>query len=330
MLPSEVNYRRDCCTFSGWNTKADGTGTTYYAGSYFKHPGGYDNISLYPKWTPNTYTVEFDSQGGSAIDSQTVEHSGRVTEPTPPTRDYCTFIGWYTAPSRYYDNFNAFDFSNRIITSNIKLYASWNYVGKGNDINNYKTVTIGTQIWMAENLDNDVPGSECYNNNYLNANFPNICARYGRFYTWASAMGLEASYNSTTWGGSDIKHQGACPVGWHLPSDAEWQTFKDYVGGEFAAGTKLKSTTGWDSYSGVPAGTDDYGFSALPGGYGRYSDGYFQSAGELGLWWSSTEGGVFGAYDRLGGGVQMSYASEYMEMRGLVKMTPVSVRCVQD
>jgi len=61
----------------------------------------------------------------------------------------------------------------------------------------------------------------------------------------------------------------ACPAGWHLPSDDEWTQLTDFVGDSSTAGTKLKSSTGWESFSGVPKGTDDYGFSALPGGGGR-------------------------------------------------------------
>ena len=137
--------------------------------------------------------------------------------------------------------------------------------GKGSDINNYKTVVIGTQRWMAENLDNAIAGSVCYDS--LSSN----CAKYGRLYTWDAAMK-------------------ACPVGWHLPSDDEWRTLTDYVRGDsLTEGRKLKSTSGWDDNGN---GTDDYGFSALPGGYWEIQYDSFNNEGEQGYWWSSTD------YDR--------------------------------
>jgi uncharacterized protein (TIGR02145 family) len=97
------------------------------------------------------------------------------------------------------------------------------------------------------------------------------------------------------------------------------------VGGASTAGTKLKSSTGWISYSGITAGTDDYGWSALPGGYG-YSGGSFNSTGYYGYWWSATE-------RYAGGGAsywRMDYDNEYVYRSELSNMSLWSVRCVQD
>ncbi|MCL2100738.1 MAG: hypothetical protein FWH22_03365, partial [Fibromonadales bacterium] len=106
------------------------------------------------------------------------------------------------------------------------------------DYKTYKWVKIGSQIWMAENLNYNANGSLCYNNQVSN------CATYGRLYNWDMA-------------------RTACPSGWHLPSNAEWSILKDLVGSP--TDTKLKATNGWpSSYS----GTADYRFSALPGGTG--------------------------------------------------------------
>ncbi|GHV12636.1 hypothetical protein AGMMS49938_05600 [Fibrobacterales bacterium] len=118
---------------------------------------------------------------------------------------------------------------------------------------------------MAENLNFDTKsdGSVCYGNDKTNET---NCTTYGRLYDWETA---------TT----------ACPGGWHLPSDAEWTTLATYVGGNSTAGTKLKATSGWDNNGN---GTDDYGFSALPGGYG-YSSGNFYNVDKYGTWWSATE-----------------------------------------
>jgi len=141
----------------------------------------------------------------------------------------------------------------------------------------YLTVVIGTQTWMASNLNYDAPGSKCNN-----------CATYGRLYDWATAMGC----NSTSCSGQiKTKHQGICPDGWHIPSNADWNVLMKTVNPSCSdnsycagAGTKLKAREGWNSYSGVPAGTDDFGFSALPGGLG-YSNGSFGNVGYGGFWW---------------------------------------------
>ncbi|MBR6379027.1 MAG: fibrobacter succinogenes major paralogous domain-containing protein [Fibrobacter sp.] len=124
----------------------------------------------------------------------------------------------------------------------------------------YKTVKIGSQIWMAENLNYGTENSYCYDNNVAN------CSKYGRLYTWAAAMT-------------------ACPSGWHLPSNIEWETLFTSVGGKSTAGTKLKSTSGWPDNGN---GTDAYGFSALPAGH-RRGNGYFYGGGMGADFWSASE-----------------------------------------
>jgi uncharacterized protein (TIGR02145 family) len=180
----------------------------------------------------------------------------------------------------------------------------------------YKTIVIGTQTWMAENLNYNVTGSVCYGN--INDN----CEKYGRLYNWATAMGLNATYNSSSWGSTD-RQQGICPDGWHLPNNAEWNTLRTYVGTN--PGTKLKATSGWNSYSGVPTGTDSYGFAALPGGYG-HSGGFFLNAGDYGYWWSASEYGAGNAYYR-----GMNYIiNEDVSTNSNGKTDLFSVRCLQD
>jgi uncharacterized protein (TIGR02145 family) len=142
----------------------------------------------------------------------------------------------------------------------------------------YKEVTIGGQRWMAENLRYEADGSKCLN-----------CEIYGRLYDWNTAMNGERSSNSNPSG-----VEGVCPVGWHIPSDAEWTELTDYVGEN--AGTKLKSRDWKSGGTGpggmnVPDGTDKYRFSALPGGMGSHANGRnsFIHAGWNGFWWSATE-----------------------------------------
>ncbi len=163
----------------------------------------------------------------------------------------------------------------------------------------------------------DVPNNAtdvCHSNNSSN------CATYGRLYNWATAMGIDASYNNSYWDGSDVNHQGVCPPYWRLPSNADWDALMTAVGGSSTAGTKLKARTGWYSNS----GTDDYGFSALPGGIG-YSDGLFIGAGDYGFWWSATESGSDGASTR-----GMNYDDEFASWYGSGKDYLLSVRCLQD
>ncbi len=117
----------------------------------------------------------------------------------------------------------------------------------------YKWVKIGSQIWMAQNLNYNIAGSGC-----------NQCETYGRLYTWDAA-------------------NRACPSSWHLPSDSEWQTLIDYLGGSGVAGGKMKSTGTWQSPN--TDATNSSGFSALPGGF-RLANGSFYNAGNGG-WWSS-------------------------------------------
>ena len=164
----------------------------------------------------------------------------------------------------------------------------------------YKKITIDKQTWMAENLNYAANSSVCYENNTGN------CEKYGRLYNWATA-------------------KMACPAGWHLPSDAEWTTLTDNVGGSETAGKKLKSSAGWNDDEGKSGnGTDDFGFSALPAGY-RGSVGDFGYAGYRGYWWSATEYGAYDAWCR-----DMNYDDENVYRYNGNKASLFSVRCVKD
>ena len=139
------------------------------------------------------------------------------------------------------------------------------------DGQSYGKVKVGRQTWMSENLNYDAKGSRCYKNDDAN------CAEYGRLYDWDAAYA-------------------ACPAGWRLPSADDWDTLENTVG-ESTAGTKLKSPDGWESARGAPAGTDDFGFSALPGGVGYPNGLAFGDAGKQGYWWTATEYRSDGSYD---------------------------------
>lgn len=179
----------------------------------------------------------------------------------------------------------------------------------------YKTVKIGMQTWMAQNLNYETLGSGCYKDS------ESQCAKYGRRYTWAAAMD-----SSGTWGvnGQDCGYsklcspvypvRGVCPEGWHLPSDAEWMTLLDAVGGAISAGDALRSSYGW--FLASQNSTDPFRFSVLPDG-----DDGFQTA-----FWGSAEGGNNVAfaigilYNNPSASVYYNYPKEW----------GIQVRCIQD
>jgi len=150
----------------------------------------------------------------------------------------------------------------------------------------YVYVMIGTQTWMAENLNYDIPNvttDVCYDNS------PDNCTEYGRQYDWLTAMAIS---QSGTYTGIGPNHRGICPAGWHIPSADEWDALVDNIGGSSTAGTKLKAESGWnDSYNGSNGnGTDDYGFSALPSGIGNGGPNHEPFfIGDVSYWWLAGE-----------------------------------------
>jgi uncharacterized protein (TIGR02145 family) len=180
----------------------------------------------------------------------------------------------------------------------------------------YKTVIIGSQTWMAENLNYVAPGSKCGGTDYsLKDENTENCNKYGRLYNWATAMALPANCNSSECSSHvKPKHKGVCPLGWHIPSNAEWEQLLRYADSSkdayegydayesYVAGKHLKAKKGWNDYEGLNNGKttysngngeDTYGFAALPGGFGFdgcfYEGRFFSYNGETGFWWSSSE-----------------------------------------
>jgi uncharacterized protein (TIGR02145 family) len=192
------------------------------------------------------------------------------------------------------------------------------------DGNVYQTVIIGTQEWMAKNLkttryadgteiplvtdntawenlgDNDTDDAYCYYNNNANGEKDT----YGALYTYASA-------------------KDACPSGWHLPNDSEWNSLTDYLGG--SAGSKLAGNAVlWNNENiknDIQFGLS--GFSAIPGGGRGYTPGEFSHIGNGGDWWSATDGSDSFAYDR-------QIFSTSVGRSGRSKSYGFSVRCIKD
>jgi len=199
-------------------------------------------------------------------------------------------------------------------------YGSLDYEGQ-----TYRTVEIGTQTWMADNLNYDVEGSRCYDDDPAN------CEQYGRLYNWPTAMYLPASCGRN-FCASVIQspHQGICPEGWHIPSEAEWSTLSSYVQSTSdctnCAAKLLKATRGW-SYNGN--GTDQYGFSALPGGHRTFFDnspGSFEEVGDYGYWWIAKEYELQAYAYRWTIGYGPGVSGWYRDY----KLWLFSVRCIKD
>ena len=181
-------------------------------------------------------------------------------------------------------------------------------------------VTIGTQTWTSKNLNvstyrngDKIPqvqdviawsilttGAWCY--------FENKTANgttYGKLYNWYAVN----------------DSRGLAPTGYHIPTDAEWTILINYLGGELVAGTKMKSTSGWENNGN---GINTSGFEGLPGGY-LINDGDFDDVGACGSWWSSSEGSTDYPWSR----------TLFNFMGGVFRHHPpkqhgLSVRCLKD
>jgi len=162
----------------------------------------------------------------------------------------------------------------------------------------YKTIKIGNQTWMAENLAyKSGGGSWAWNLDKSNVSI------YGYLYNWTTAKKV-------------------CPAGWHLPTDKEWKMLIDSVGSD--AGKKLKSTTGWINDGN---GTDGYGFTALPGGKGVDLRMFvqFSDLEGNGYWWTASENSMRDAVAR-----QINYSNNYASQSNFEKKYRFSVRCIKD
>jgi uncharacterized protein (TIGR02145 family) len=194
------------------------------------------------------------------------------------------------------------------------------------DGNVYNTVTIGTQVWMQENLKTtkyndgtEIPnvtdgatwstlstGAYCWYNN----NAATYKETFGALYNWY----VTASNNP----------KNVCPTGWHVPTDAEWTTLTTYLGGETVAGGKLKETGTTHWLTPNTGATNSSGFTALPGG-NRLNDGSFDYIGQYGQWWSSTE-----YSDNYGWSRDMGYYFRTLDRAYYLKSSGYSVRCLKD
>jgi uncharacterized protein (TIGR02145 family) len=350
-------------------------GTTYHIRAYATNSAGtaYGAQESFitnqcPATTPTVSTIalsnitetsaqsggEITSDGGEAVTAKGVCWS---TTPGPTTSDNYTTDG--SGTESYISDISGL---SPLTTYYVRAYAT-NSLGTayGNELNfltsselivdydgnQYQTVVIGEQTWMAENLKvthyangEAIPLIEsnamwvavsegdkayCWNDNNSSTG-----DTYGALYTWTAAM------NGT--GSSDVNPsgiQGVCPSGWHLPSDAEWKQLELHQGMSQAEadntgwrgsneGGKLKDigTTNWNSPNTGASNTS--GFTALPGG-NRYDYGTFFNVGSIALFWSSAEFNGTNAQARsLSYNIAKTYRSSYDKTSGF------SVRCIMD
>jgi len=276
-------------------------GTAYLGQESFK------TLALAPTITTTAITLitasaasgggNITSDGGGAITARGVCWS-TTTGPTTASNKTSDNIGsdnfisafsGLTSGTTYYVRSYATNSAGTAYGSQVSFITQQIFNGtvSDGDGNTYSTVTIGTQVWMAENLKttryNDGTAILPVPLNYVDFNSatPGYCwynnddvtnkSTYGALYNWLA-----------------VNTGKLCPTGWHVPTNAEWATLINYLGGEVVAGGKMKETgtTHWKSPN--LGATNSSGFSALPGGR-RFYDGNFSYLGEDGLWWSSTD-----------------------------------------
>ncbi len=243
------------------------------------------------------------------------------------TDTYSTILTGLTASTQYYVVAYAVNSLGEALGSELSFTtSSGGQTGSVTDVdgNTYNTVTIGTQIWMVENLkttkyadgtaitnvsDNSewttqTEGAYCWYNNDINNK-----STYGALYNFFTV----------------VDSHKLCPTGWHVPTDADWTTLTNYLGGESVAGGKLKETGTTHWYSPNTAATNETGFTALPGGLRSGLYGSFSYIGGYGYWWIYNAGYTDGALDR---SMRYDYGDFYKSFYH--KQTGFSIRCVRD
>jgi uncharacterized protein (TIGR02145 family) len=148
----------------------------------------------------------------------------------------------------------------------------------------YRTVTLGKQLWMAENLNYKIDSSWCYNDSVA------LCPRYGRLYQWSALFGIAPLFKDSIRGKGDTLLQGICPQGWRIPIDSDVVVLLKEID-SIRSGTLLQSTSGWwGTVDGkeVHNGSDSLGFNLPASGY-RNSNGNFGNLHTHAAFWTSTE-----------------------------------------
>jgi uncharacterized protein (TIGR02145 family)/uncharacterized repeat protein (TIGR02543 family) len=325
LLPEWPVPTRNGYVFDSWWSSASGTGTAadnrYSPSSPIVSGLVVTSYTIYARWIwPDdapTYTVTFHEDeftilsDGAAKSGVTGEgYKLTIEPPTPLTRnDGYHFVAWYTAETGGEEVVRA----TTEFEENATIYARWSIELADDEFMDerdgkiYKWTQIGTQKWMAQNLNYD--GSDkngeieigtCYTST-ASPNAKDNCDTYGRLYSWAETVE-------------------ACPAKYHLPTVAEWTTLTDYYSGSTGAAIAL-SAVGF-----ITNATNSSGFSALPGGYVNGS-GTPTNIGSRGRWWTATE---------LETNADNAWFSEIfnnsnpLNSNSISKASKYSVRCIED
>ncbi|NTW31018.1 MAG: hypothetical protein HGB12_00010 [Bacteroidetes bacterium] len=234
--------------------------------------------------------------------------------------------------------------SNTITYNTSSCFACGDIFTDSRDSKTYNTVLIGTQCWMAKNLNYSTSGSYinssseqtnngsvekyCFGNNEAN------CTTYGGLYQWAEVMGYKDNCSNTVSLQPAIPVQGICPTGWHVPTDAEWTSLTTYLGTNFGyslnIAKSMAATSGWNANStsgnvgNNQAINNSSGFNALPAGY-RDISSTFGDGGIGSYWRTATEGDATHSWHR-------SISSDYAVVTRFddIKTYGFSVRCIKD
>ena len=184
----------------------------------------------------------------------------------------------------------------------------------------YRTVKIGDQEWMVDNLRFKPAGEGSYAPNNEESNVKT----FGRLYTWTTMLDIPAEFTEQT-PARDLEmyhkmreknYQGLAPEGWHIPSTKEWETLLDNLDAK-TTGSELRSACFWQN-----AGDDTFGFFALPAGY-RFDNGNFCHFGRRARFWSKDEYGKANAF-------RLSLTNNSVDIEGVYRSDAVSIRCVKN
>jgi uncharacterized protein (TIGR02145 family) len=288
---------------------ADITNLDANGGGIITSDGGASVIARGICWSTNqTPTINnFKTKDGNGGGSFTSKLTALVANTTYYVRAYATNVN-----GTAYGNMKSFTTKNDNITTVTDI-----------DGNIYHTITIGTQIWMVENLKTtkyrngdpipNVADNTQWNNLTTDAycnynNDANNATIYGRLYNLSAVLDSRK----------------ICPSGWHIPSDAEWTTLIAFLGGDNVAGGKLKETgtSHWNSPN--TGATNETGFTALPDGHRDYF-GIFLEIGGYGHWWSSTKDDESSAWS-----YRMGYSYKNIGRSSSYEKNGYSVRCIKD
>jgi uncharacterized protein (TIGR02145 family) len=248
--------------FKNWTTSSSGVSFANANSASTSFPMPSNAVTVTANFEPNTaYAVTVSSIGYGATGSG--DHTaGTTVSVSAGTAPAGYVFGNWTSSTNGVSFANANNATTTFTMPDNAVTVTANFISGFTDDRDgkfYNTVTIGGKKWMAENLNYQPSTGKywCYGNSAEN------CAKYGKLYDWNTAKTV-------------------CPSGWHLPSRAEWNSLVSSAGGASTAGKKLKAASGWNNSN----GTNDYGFSALPGGY-RALDENFNAVGDEGYWWTS-------------------------------------------